>query len=171
MARTGTLERGESRTKPRKNSPSRAMANGMRELASTLACSAPNEEIMSATAVIETAIGPRNRFSTSVATDELKGTLAICKRRQRVEIGGIDEQVQGRHHQRAADEGARQIALRISDLARERRDVLPAVVGPQGAEHRGSEAGDSAARAARHAFAGAGQARTARGAPNRRRRR
>ena len=53
------------------------MANGMRELASTLACNEPNEETISATAVIDTAIGPRKRFSTSVATDELAGTLAI----------------------------------------------------------------------------------------------
>src|SRR6202140_5872989 len=77
IARTGTFERGESLAKVRKNKPSRAIANGMRELASTLACSAPNEETMSATAVIETANGPRNRVNTSVATDELAGTLAI----------------------------------------------------------------------------------------------
>ena len=49
----------------------------MRELDSTLACSDPNEEIISATAVKDTAIGPRKRFSTSVATDELAGMSAI----------------------------------------------------------------------------------------------
>ncbi len=49
----------------------------MRELASTLACSAPNEETISAIAVIDTATGPKNRFNTSVATDELAGKLAI----------------------------------------------------------------------------------------------
>jgi hypothetical protein len=32
---------------------------------------------MSAAAVIDTAIGPKNRFSTSVATDEVVGMLAI----------------------------------------------------------------------------------------------
>jgi len=49
----------------------------MRELESTLACSDPNEEIIMATAVSETATGPRNRLSTSVATEELVGTPAI----------------------------------------------------------------------------------------------
>jgi len=46
-------------------------------LASTLECSEPKEEIMSATAVMETAMGPKKRFKTSVATEELVGTLAI----------------------------------------------------------------------------------------------
>ena len=53
------------------------MANGMREFESTLACSDPNEEIIMATAVRETAGGPRKRFSTSVATEEICGMLAI----------------------------------------------------------------------------------------------
>src|ERR1700722_7087373 len=79
IARTGTFERGDRRARLRKNRPSRAIANGMRELASTLACSAPNEETISATAVIETASGPRKRFSTSVATDELAGTSATSR--------------------------------------------------------------------------------------------
>ena len=67
---------------PLKNRPSRAMANGMREFDSTLACSDPNEEIIMATAVNATAVGPRKRLSTSVATEELCGTLAISQRRQ-----------------------------------------------------------------------------------------
>src|SRR3984885_15734209 len=79
IARAGTFERGDRRARLRKNRPSRAIANGMRELASTLAWSAPNEEIISATAVIETASGPRTRFSTSGATDELAGTLATSR--------------------------------------------------------------------------------------------
>src|SRR5271167_1859340 len=77
MALAGTLVRGESRARARKNNPSRAMANGTREFASALACSEPNDEIIRATAVMETATGPKKRFNTSVATDELKGTLAI----------------------------------------------------------------------------------------------
>ena len=99
--------RGDSRARARKNKPSRAMANGTREFASALACSEPNDEIMRATAVMETATGPKKRFNTSVATDELCGTLAISTRRQRVVVGKIDEQVQRRHHQHAANEGAR----------------------------------------------------------------
>ena len=51
----------------------------MRELESTLACSDPNEEIIMATAVNDTAAGPRKRFRTSVATDELVGTSAISR--------------------------------------------------------------------------------------------
>ena len=54
------------------------MAKGMREFESTLACKDPNEEIIMAMAVRETAAGPRNLFKTSVATDELVGMLAIC---------------------------------------------------------------------------------------------
>src|SRR5579872_4112113 len=76
IALAGTLERGERCARERKNKPSRAIAYGTREFASTLACSEPNEDTISATAVIDTAIGPRKRFSTSVATDELVGTLA-----------------------------------------------------------------------------------------------
>jgi hypothetical protein len=53
------------------------MANGIREFESTLAWRDPNEEIIMATAVSETAAGPRNRFSVSVATEELAGMLAI----------------------------------------------------------------------------------------------
>src|ERR1700688_2146780 len=79
IALAGTLLRGERWASARKNNPSRAIANGTRELASALACSEPNDEIMSATAVMETATGPRKRFNTSVATDELLGTLAISR--------------------------------------------------------------------------------------------
>ena len=79
MARTGTLERGDSLASPRKNSPSRAIANGMRELASTLACSDPKDDTIIATAVRDTATGPRNFFSTSVATEELAGMLATSR--------------------------------------------------------------------------------------------
>ena len=57
MALTGTLLRADSRASPRKNKPSLAMANGTREFASTLACREPKEEIISATAVIDTATG------------------------------------------------------------------------------------------------------------------
>src|ERR1700761_1206352 len=77
IALAGTFDRGERCAKARKNSPSRAIAYGTREFASTLACNEPNEDTIKATAVMDTAIGPRKRFSTSVATDELGGTLAI----------------------------------------------------------------------------------------------
>ena len=63
-----------------------------------------------AIAVRDTAAGPRNRFKTSVATDELVGYARDLQRRQRVVVGGVHEQVNGADHQRAADEGARQIA-------------------------------------------------------------
>ena len=114
-----------------------------------------------ATAVSDTAAGPRKRFSTSVATEELVGMLAISSGRQRVVVGGIHEQIHARHEQRAADEGARQISLRVADLAREGRDIVPAVIGPQRAEHGGAEAGDAAARARRDALAGTRQSRAA----------
>src|SRR5580700_6109024 len=76
-ALTGTFERGDSLARPLKNRPSRANANGMRELESTLACNDPKEEIIIATAVNETARGPRKRLRTSVATEELVGMLAM----------------------------------------------------------------------------------------------
>ena len=78
IARVGTLERGDRCASARKNSPSRAMANGTREFASALECSEPKEEIMSATAVMWTPQSDlENRCRTSVATEELIGTLAI----------------------------------------------------------------------------------------------
>ena len=54
------------------------MANGTRALDSTLACRLLKLDSMSARAVNDTAIGPMNRRSTSVATEELVETLAIC---------------------------------------------------------------------------------------------
>src|ERR1700677_4827624 len=77
MARAGTFERGERCARARKNNPSRAIAYGTLEFASTLECNEPNEDTIRATAVMDTAIGPRKRFNTSVATEELVGTLAI----------------------------------------------------------------------------------------------
>jgi hypothetical protein len=53
------------------------MAYGTREFARALECNDPKDETISATAVIDTATGPKKRFNTSVATEELVGTLAI----------------------------------------------------------------------------------------------
>jgi len=55
--------------------------------------------------------------------------------------------------------------LRILDLTRERRHVVPAVIRPQGTEHGGAESGKPAARARRHPAARPEQTRTVEVAP------
>ena len=54
---TGTRDRGETAPSRRKNNPSRAIANGMREFARIDECSAPMVEIASTTAITER-LGP-----------------------------------------------------------------------------------------------------------------
>src|SRR5207248_2598695 len=68
--------------------------------------------------------------------------------RQRVEVRGVDDQIQCQHQESAADDGAWQVALRLAHLARRHRQELPAAVRPQGREHRGAEAGNAAVGAA-----------------------
>ncbi len=76
-ARTGTRVRGERAERLLKNRPSRAIAYGNLALASTDVCSAPNDDVMSATAIRVTAVAPMKRLATSVATDDDSETLAI----------------------------------------------------------------------------------------------
>src|SRR5256885_11379751 len=53
----------------------------------------------------------------------------------------------------AADERAGQRALRVADLAGERRDVVPAVVRPERPKHRGAESREAAPRGLADALA------------------
>ena len=103
---------------------------GMREFASTLACSDPKDDTINATAVSDTATG---RGISSVPRSPPRRSPRRWRSRAAtgVEIREVHEQVQRSDHQHAADEGARQVALRIADFARQRRHIVPAVVGPE----------------------------------------
>ena len=77
-ARTGTRVRGDSVPRLRKNRPSRAIAKGTREFASTLACNELSEDTMSAAAMNVTATGPAKVLMASAATEDVGETEAIC---------------------------------------------------------------------------------------------
>jgi len=112
-ARWSARQFGES---PKEQSVA-AIANGMRELASTLACSDPKDDTIIAPRS-GYATGPRNFFSTSVATEELAGMLATSRATWRRNTPGSRTDT-ARPPPASRHEGARQIALRIADFARQ----------------------------------------------------
>ena len=55
-------------------------------------------------------------------------------------VGQRHPEIGGDQHDHADDQGPRDIAAGVADLLGDRRDVGPAVVGPQDADHRGHHA-------------------------------
>ena len=111
-----------------KNSPSSAIAKNTRGAVSMMPMSAPNVETVTTTDTNATPMRPKIACMVSAAIER---RLRQSLDRVDVEIGDVGGQVDRDDGQRAADDGARQRALRILDLAGGKRQIGEAVVGPE----------------------------------------
>ena len=116
-----------------KNSPSSAIAKNTRGDASMLPFSELNEEIITNTETRTTPARPNSAIIVSAATS---GDLSDGLDRHDVEVGDVGQHVDADDRQRAEDDGARQVALRVLHFAGGEREVGPAVVGPEDADER-----------------------------------
>ncbi len=66
------------------------------------------------------------------------------RRGEHVEVGNVDEQIDGDHRQGSQNQCAWQIAARLFDFGRDHTDVIPAIVSPERAHHGGKETGHAA---------------------------
>src|SRR4051812_30806378 len=63
---------------------------------------------------------------------------------QYVKIGNVDGEISTNNCDSAENECARQIALRLVKFRRHHGHIVPAVIGPQGADHGGEKSGNAA---------------------------
>ena len=105
------------------------MAKGTREPERMEPLSAAKIEIMAAKLTAAAPGAPKIRRIISAATRSVDGHGAGGKH---IKIGQIGQQINRDHRQRADNQRQRQVALRLSHFGRHHRDVIPAVVGPQG---------------------------------------
>ena len=83
-----------------------------------------------ATAVRDTAMGPRKPLQYLSRHRHAAVHTRHLQRGEGIKIGGVHEQIEGADDEHAANEGTRHVFLRVANFAGQRGNVVPAVISP-----------------------------------------